>query len=90
MKGARFELHSLLVSAACAGLGIALLPRFLVEEQLRAGSLVIPVDRPLRSSQAYYLVCREDRRSSRPLTLFREWLQAQAAQFREQAAPARD
>jgi DNA-binding transcriptional LysR family regulator len=78
MKGSRFELHSLLISAACAGLGIALLPRFLIAEQLAAGTLTIPLDRPLRSNKAYYLVCPENKQSARPLTLFREWLQAEA------------
>lgn len=81
MKGARFELHSLLISAACAGLGIALLPRFLVAEQVQARMLEIPVDLALRSSKAYYLVCPEDRQASPALVLFREWLQAEARQF---------
>src|SRR3990167_769292 len=39
MKGPRFELHSMLISAACAGLGVALLPGFLVAQQVTSGAL---------------------------------------------------
>ncbi len=82
MKGHRFELHSMLISAACAGLGLALVPRFLVAAQLKAGALISPIDRPLPTDKAYYLVCRDGRQSARPLSFFREWLQLEAQRFR--------
>lgn len=87
MKGPRFELHSMLISAARAGQGIALLPRFLVLEQLASGALTIPLDLPLQNQKAYYLVYPESKRSSRPVALFREWLLAEAEQFRAPATP---
>jgi DNA-binding transcriptional LysR family regulator len=85
MKGPRFELHSMLISAACAGLGVALLPGFLVAEQVKSGALAIPLDRPLHSGKAYYLVCPEGRQSAKPLSFFREWLELEAARFRAKA-----
>lgn len=83
MKGHRFELHSMLISAACAGLGLALVPRFLVTEQLKSGALIIPIERPLPTGKAYYLVCPDGRQSAKPLSFFREWLQLEAQRFRE-------
>jgi LysR family glycine cleavage system transcriptional activator len=82
MKGPRYELHSMLISAACLGMGVALLPGFLVERQVRSGELVIPLEQPLQTGKAYYLVCPESAQSAKPLSDFRAWLVAEAEQFR--------
>lgn len=82
MRGPRFELHSMLISAACAGMGLALVPRFLVSEQLRSGALVIPFDYSLVAPKAgYYFAAPVAGQLAKPLVLFREWLQAEAALF---------
>ncbi len=41
MRGPRFDIQSMLISAACSGLGVALMPRFLIADQLRSGELKI-------------------------------------------------
>ena len=83
MGGARYELFSMLIVAARAGLGVALVPRFFVGEELESGYLVIPHDYVLRSKRSYYLVYPENRAGSAPLKVFRDWLLDQSAEDRE-------
>ncbi|HTD06519.1 LysR substrate-binding domain-containing protein [Undibacterium sp.] len=74
VKGARYELFTMLVSAAVAGLGIALIPRFMVQAELAAGALAIPLELSLSGTAGYYLAYPEEHASFAPLTVFREWL----------------
>jgi DNA-binding transcriptional LysR family regulator len=81
MRGARFDHHSMVIAAARAGLGIGLVPRFLVEEYLASQQLVIPVARSLRSSRAYYLVLPDTRPMSDAMQRLRTWLREAAEAF---------
>lgn len=83
MKGPRFELFSMQVEAARAGLGIALVPRFFVQNELAAGELVIPCELPMRTNKGYYLVYPERKQSSVILQAFEQWLLGAAEQHRE-------
>lgn len=83
MKGPRYELFSMLVEAARAGLGIALVPRFFVLNEKAAGELIIPCDLPITSDRAYYLVYPERKQGSELLRKFQEWLLEAARQYRE-------
>ncbi len=74
MQGSRYELFSLLISAACAGLGLALIPRFLIIEELKREELVVAFDQRVAADNAYYLVYPEENLSGTPLQQFREWL----------------
>jgi len=56
MGGARYELFSMLVEAAKVGLGVALVPRFFVLNEIASGDLVIPCPYVLRNQRSYYLV----------------------------------
>ncbi len=75
--GMQFEQYTLVSQAAVAGLGIALLPEFLVRSELERGDLVSPLDLPIKSTQAYYLVIPKDRADAPPVQLFKTWLLAQ-------------
>jgi DNA-binding transcriptional LysR family regulator len=85
MQGVRYELHTMLLSAAAAGLGIALVPRFFVHPLVDAGSkpsgLIVPFDAPEVADSAYYLVYPTELSHGKPLTNFREWLVEQAAAY---------
>ena len=89
LRGPRFDIQSMLISAACSGLGVALLPRFLVANQLRAGQLKVLSNLSVLSEGAYYFAYPEEKTGDALLTSFRGWLQTQAETFRHgSAAPA--
>ncbi|MBW0445825.1 LysR family transcriptional regulator [bacterium M00.F.Ca.ET.228.01.1.1] len=81
MHGVRYELHSMLISAAAAGLGIALVPKFFVDEQLPQLGLMIPFAATAVEESAYYLVYPTELSHGKPLELFRTWLLEQAAAY---------
>lgn len=74
LKGPKFEQIAMTIQAAVAGLGVAILPRFLVEEEIAGGRLVVPFDRPVASTHAYYLVYPEAKAQMPALKTFRDWL----------------
>lgn len=72
--GMYFEQFLTAAQAAAAGLGAALLPRFLIEKELERGELVEIFDRSLRRDQGYYLVVPRDHADYAPAVAFREWI----------------
>ena len=82
MGGARYELFSMLVEAAKAGLGVALVPHFFVINELASGKLVSPCPIALQSQRSYYLVYPENKVGSASLQVFCQWLRNQAAEYR--------
>ena len=64
--------------AACEGKGIAMLPMIFVSEDLSSGRLVKAIDTPVVSSECYYMVYQEHLSSSRSVSLFRSWIQAES------------
>ena len=66
-------------AAAAQGLGLALLPRLLIEAELSRGELVLACERLVPSDLAYYVVI-PDHADERPIVAtFLNWLQATAA-----------
>ena len=78
MHGPRYELFSMQAVAAAHGLGVALLPRMLVEAELLRGELQVVCDKPLGGQRAYYLVTPETVPDTPALEQFRLWLLRQA------------
>ena len=72
--GPRFEEFHMVIQAAIAGLGMAVLPRFLIQEELASGRLTVACDRPVPSEQAYYLVHPEGKGDLYKVGVFRDWL----------------
>jgi DNA-binding transcriptional LysR family regulator len=83
MRGQRYELFSMLVEAARAGLGIALVPRFLVSQELSTGELMRPCDVALSRDKGYYLVYPESKQNSPLLRVFESWLVSAASRYIE-------
>lgn len=76
--GPRYELFSMLATAAAHGLGVALMPTMLVDDEIARGELMVACARPLSGQRNYYLVT-PDRGEPRPLlAAFADWLGAQA------------
>jgi DNA-binding transcriptional LysR family regulator len=72
--GARFEHFYMMIQATVAGLGVAVLPQFLVEEELQSGRLMVALERPVHSQHAYYLVHPATKTDLYKVRVFREWL----------------
>ena len=79
LSGPRYELYSMTAAAAAQGLGVALVPRLLIEPELARGELVVACPRPLKSGRVYYLVMPERGEPRPALARFAAWLQRQAA-----------
>ncbi len=79
LSGPRYELFSMTAAAAAQGLGLALVPRLLVEAELARAELVVACEQVLQGQRAYYLVTPE-RAEERPLmSSFLTWLVQAAA-----------
>lgn len=73
-QGPRFDQFSMILAAAISGLGIALLPTYLVEEELRTGKLVAVLPLPMATENAYYVVRPEAKQTHRIADLLQSWL----------------
>ncbi|WP_439486410.1 LysR substrate-binding domain-containing protein [Blastomonas fulva] len=74
-----FEHFLMLAQAAAAGVGIALVPTFLIEPELKSGALVRVSDLALTGQEAYYLVYPPEKAANRRFRDFRDWLLDEAA-----------
>jgi LysR family glycine cleavage system transcriptional activator len=79
VHGMLFDQFATAAQAARAGLGVALLPTFLIQEELVRGDLVAAVEREMESTERYYLACPIERADYPPLAAFRSWILAEAA-----------
>ncbi len=83
--GMSFEQFSMASQAAIAGLGIAILPDFLIAEELANGRLVPVFDRTVRSDLAYYFVYPKANADSPAIAALGTWLRAEARAFQAAA-----
>lgn len=77
--GARYDLHSMLIEAALAGLGVALVPRLYVGAELEQGRLVAPWPDGKAIAKNFCLVLPEPiELSEAPLQAFAKWMLQEA------------
>lgn len=76
--GASFEHFYMIAQGAVADLGVALVPRLLVEDDIMAGRLVAPLSKAHFSADAYCLVYPASKRNDPRLEQFRRWLLTEA------------
>jgi len=79
LRGPRCEHFAMIAQAAACGHGAALLPRFLIAQELASGALVELSAHALVSDEAYYLVYPEARAQTPLVHAFRDWLVAECA-----------
>lgn len=72
--GNRFDQFNMVIEAAAAGMGFALLPRYLIEEELRSGELAIVIPKPMTTELNYYVVLPEDKTDNAMARAFQSWL----------------
>ncbi len=72
--GLRFDQFSMITAAAVAGLGVALSPTYLIEDEVRSGALAPIANLAMSTENAYYVVRPEEKRTSSVVDLFQQWL----------------
>lgn len=85
MTGARHELFTMLAQASMHDMGVALIPPFLIRDELDSGRLVVPMNHALVSNKAYYLIIPERKAETSALAAFRDWLLEAATHYRAEA-----
>ncbi len=83
LAGPRFELFSMAAEAAVHGMGIALIPRLLIENELKYGTLMPVTSHEYRSDRSYYMIYPERKSEHTALTAFREWIEEEASTYRQ-------
>lgn len=78
-SGLEFDLLDLVIEAACSGLGIAVVDRFMVSSQLQSGQLVPVLDVEVEGHESYWLVTRTDQPETANVRDFRTWLLSEIA-----------
>lgn len=85
-KGPRIEQFGMIVEAALAGLGVALVPKFLALAEIEQGRLSVLPGEAFESSKAYWLAVPERKRSDPTVAAFLEWLQREIAPLARQSS----
>jgi LysR family glycine cleavage system transcriptional activator len=82
-KELRFDHVSLALSAAEAGLGVALCPPFLCAQRIAAGRLRQAFPLRVRASQTYHFVCKPEALHDPRVSALRDWLVDGLAQIED-------
>lgn len=78
--GMMFDQFATLIQGAIHGMGLALVPTFLIESELADGRLVPVHGGPVAALGSYWLVWPRNAQARGPLISFRDWLQAENPQ----------
>ena len=81
MAGPRYDLFSMVIEAARAGLGMALVPKLYVVDELRDGTFVMPYAGHVCADKTYCVVYPEQKHAQWPLNVFVSWLETEAARY---------
>ncbi len=81
-QGPKFEHFNMIVRAAIAGLGVALVPTFVAREEIEAGRLVMLFPEAVPSPTSYFMATPPERSILPKVSLFIEWLEEKKAQLK--------
>lgn len=81
LQGPRFELFSMQIAAAIAGLGIGLVPRLMVDDEVERGLLQVASAHRAPVERRYWLLFPEAKAENAKLLRFRDWLQEVAQRY---------
>jgi LysR family glycine cleavage system transcriptional activator len=74
LMGPQLDQYHSLIRAVRAGMGLALVPHCLVQDDIAAGLVSTPLDDGYMDEMGYYLCYPESRSHLKPLSSFRQWL----------------
>jgi DNA-binding transcriptional LysR family regulator len=77
LSGTMYDQYATITHAALHGLGVALMPDYLIEQDLAAGRLVALHSTPTETEGSYYLVWPHSKSQDASLRHFRDWLAPQ-------------
>ncbi|HWL29051.1 MAG TPA: LysR substrate-binding domain-containing protein [Burkholderiaceae bacterium] len=72
--GTALDQVSIIVRAVMADMGIAVLQRCLIRDEIEAGRVAVPFDVPVRLQRGYVLCCPRQRKDHPALATFRRWI----------------
>lgn len=75
IHGMMFDQFEAIIQAAKGGLGLGLVPSFLIAAELDSGELIPALSTVTRSSHQYHLVYPKEKEDYAPLVAFRVWLE---------------
>jgi len=78
--GPRFDTFYLCIRAAISGCGIALIPRYLVAEELSEGKLVVAWDHPVASNGRHFIAHAEHAAEVPKIRAFVQWIRERVAE----------
>jgi len=81
-----FDHTYLALEAALDGLGVAMAPRYLMEDELASGRLVAPFPQALAPSEPYVIVYETHREGDRAIAAFSAWLLGQGSMHEARVA----
>ncbi|MEM9050324.1 MAG: LysR substrate-binding domain-containing protein [Pseudomonadota bacterium] len=82
IAGPRFAQTSMVIEAAISGLGLAIVPVVMIEDELANGRLRIVMGPPVPSGLSYFVVYPLARGLSKPVLDLRDWLLAETRPMR--------
>ena len=80
-RGPHFKSPNFTMQAILAGHGVALMAELVVENELAAGTLVVPFELPYPASFGYWALTTSAGSNTEPVSLFCDWLAREAARY---------
>jgi DNA-binding transcriptional LysR family regulator len=78
-----YDMFIMAINATVSGLGVALLPRILIDRELRTGTLVQVHPHAIPNPETVYYSFPEQKRDWAPLRRFDQWLGAAISEYRD-------
>jgi DNA-binding transcriptional LysR family regulator len=79
----QYDMFVMAINAAISGLGVALLPRILIDRELRSGTLVQVHPHTIPNPETVYYSFPEQKRDWEPLARFDHWLTSAVRAYRD-------
>jgi LysR family transcriptional regulator, glycine cleavage system transcriptional activator len=86
IQAVTFEHFFMVIEAAAAGMGVALLPLYLAQHELLSGRLVQPFAQTLKPAEGYYAAHAPEAKHIRKVSIFKRWLIKEAGASASTAA----